>query len=275
MGVRSPVRLGVLLAAAVYAAAAGAAREGSLEYRVERIEGLMQSQGLIDMLTQLQQLQREVRQLRGEVEMQGHQLQELQRQQREIYLDIDRRLGGAGTPQPATPPVGTVEAPAPALVPEAVAPGAAVQPAPEVQAPPPGPVQQASMATPEEQAAYEQALNILREGRYADAAQAYRQFLASYPNGRYADNAQYWLAETQYVTRQFPQALTEFGKVVDSYPGSAKVPDALLKMGYIHYERGDWKAARDSLQTVTQRYPDSTAARLASERLQRMDREKR
>lgn len=275
MGVRNPVRLGVLLAAAVYAAAAGAAREGSLEWRVERIEGLMQSQGLIDMLTQLQQLQREVQLLRGEVETQGHRLEELQRQQREIYLDIDRRLGGAGAARPASPPAEGGEPLPSELSPGAAAPGAADLPAPEVQAPTPGPVQQASVASPEEQAAYEQALNILREGRYADAAQAYRQFLASYPNGRYADNAQYWLAETQYVTRQFPQALTEFGKVVDSYPNSAKVSDALLKMGYIHYEQGDWKAARERLQAVAQRYPDSTAARLANERLQRMDREGR
>lgn len=273
MGVRNPVRLGVLLAAAVYAATASAAREGSLEWRVERIEGLMQSQGLIDMLTQLQQLQREVQLLRGEVEMQGQQLQDLQRQQREIYLDIDRRLGGAAAP--VLPPAEGGEPLPSALPPGAAAPGAADMPAPEVQVPPSGPVQQASIASPEEQAAYEQALNVLREGRYTDAAQAYRQFLASYPNGRYADNAQYWLAETQYVTRQFPQALTEFGKVVDSYPNSAKVPDALLKMGYIHYEQGDWKAARERLQAVTQRYPDSTAARLANERLQRMDREKR
>lgn len=281
MSTRNPVRLGVLLAAVVYSTAACAAREGSLEWRVERIEGLMQSQGLIDMMTQLQQLQREVQQLRGEVETQGNQLQQLQRQQREFYLDIDRRLGGAAA-QPGMSPdasSGMVPPPdMPAQPPDAGGLGTGESAsAPEAQAPSPVPamVQQVAVASPEEQAAYEQALNILREGRYADAAQAYRQFLASYPNGRYADNAQYWLAETQYVTRQFPQALEEFGKVLGSYPNSTKVPDALLKMGYIHYEQGDWKAAREQLLAVTQRHPDSTAARLANERLQRMSREGR
>lgn len=281
MSTRNPVRLGVLLAAVVYSTAACAAREGSLEYRVERIEGLMQSQGLIDMLTQLQQIQREVQQLRGEVETQGNQLQQLQRQQREIYLDIDRRLGGAAAQPGMSPDAASGLVPPsdmPAQTPDAGGLGTGESaPAPEAQAPSPVPamVQQAAVASPEEQAAYEQALNILREGRYADAAQAYRQFLASYPNGRYADNAQYWLAETQYVTRQFPQALEEFGKVLGSYPNSTKVPDALLKMGYIHYEQGDWKAARERLLAVTQRHPDSTAARLANERLQRMSREGR
>ena len=276
MSAHNSIRLGLLLAAAVYSASAAAAREGSLEYRVERIEGLMQSQGLIDMLTQLQQLQREVQRLRGEVEVQGHRLEELQQRQRDIYLDIDRRLQqGGGQPDaapvfPTPPPVGPdgrdgVGSPTP--------PGAATP-----VTPPTGiasPVRQAASASPEEQAAYEQALNILREGRYADAAQAYRQFLASYPNGRYADNAQYWLAETQYVARQYPQGLEEFSKVVDRYPDSPKVPDALLKLGYIQYEMGNWAEARKHLDVVMQRFPDSTAARLANERLQRMNREGR
>lgn len=318
MSARTPVRNAVALAVVVCIAAGGAARASELEDRVTRIETVMQSQGLIDMLSQLQQLQREVQELRGAVDMQGEQLRQMQEQQRTLYLDIDRRLqaggavpgsaagnatgnaiggGLAGSPSGAPAALAVNGAPPPGTPPSTVAPGAAIGTAapgmvtpgtptpitgapvtPSVVAPvtaAPVPMPQATVASPDEQAAYEQALNILREGRYADAAQAYRQFLANYPHGRYVDNAQYWLAETQYVTRQFPQALEEFGKVVNGYPNSAKAPDALLKMGYIHYEQGDWKAARENLQGVTQRFPDSTAARLASERLQRMDREGR
>lgn len=275
MQIRNPLRIGVLLAVAVYSATACAAREGSLEYRVERIEALMQSQGLIDLLTQLQQLQREVRQLRGEIETQGYQLQEMQQRQRDLYLDIDRRLQGgqsAGAMSPLLPTDPTSELPSETAAPEMRQDMSADAPAPPVAV---RPQQQANVASPDEQAAYEQALNVLREGRYTDAAQAYREFLASYPNGRYADNAQYWLAETQYVTRQFQAGLAEFGSLVKLYPNSLKVPDALLKMGYIHYEMGDWKAARQQLEMLVRDYPSSTAARLAGERLERMSREKR
>lgn len=319
MSARNPVRTAVALALAASFTAAGVARASELEDRVTRIEGLMQSQGLIDMLTQLQQLQREVQQLRGEVEMQGNQLRQMQEQQRTLYLDIERRLqqagGAAPGAVPAAPGANSVAPPGAAVMPgnggtgnavgsAAMTPSSSASPLPPGAAAPvsgaiaasPGmptitpatpvaptspsvsaaaPVPQAATASPDEQAAYEQALNVLREGRYADAAAAYRKFLQTYPNGRYADNAQYWLAETQYVTRQFPQALEEFGKVVNGYSNSVKAPDALLKMGYIHYELGDWKAARENLQAVKQRFPDSTAARLASERLQRMDREGR
>ena len=314
MSMRNPVYAAVALALTASLAATGVAQASELEDRVARIETLMQSQGLIDMLTQLQQLQREVQELRGEVEVQGNQLRQMQEQQRSLYLDIDRRLQQAGgmvpgaavpiTPAPgaapATPP-GAAAVPGAAAGAGGMAGGMAGGPAVTPSAPdatPPGmpattpatpvgpgaaagsaagstPIPQAATASPDEQAAYEQALNILREGRYADAAAAYRRFLETYPNGRYADNAQYWLAETQYVTRQFPQALEEFGKVVNSYTNSVKAPDALLKIGYIHYELGDWKSARENLQAVKQRFPDSTAARLADERLQRMDREGR
>ena len=58
MSVRNPVRSAMALAVSVSIAAAGVARASELEDRVTRIETLMQSQGLIDMLTQLQQLQR-------------------------------------------------------------------------------------------------------------------------------------------------------------------------------------------------------------------------
>ncbi len=303
MPIRYPTQRLGLLAAATLTAAMSTVHASELEDRVTRIESLMQSQGLMDMLTQLQQLQSEVQELRGQVETQGNQLQQMQEQQRSLYLDIDRRLQGGVAGQAASPSAASMATPPVVITPGAAAaapagevtaapvvppysgqglpPGAAtpstvIAPTAQTDAPaPPVVTTQAAVATPEEQAAYEQALNILREGRYADAAKAYQQFLATYPNGRYVDNAQYWLAETHYVTRQFPQALEEFGKVVNNTPSSTKVPDALLKMGYIHYELGNWVAARDQLQSLLQRFPDSTAARLANERLQRMSREGR
>jgi len=61
--------------------------------------------------------------------------------------------------------------------------------------------------------------------------------------------------------------------VVNDYPGSGKLADAKLKLGYIHYELKDWAKARELLSQVTQNYPSTTAARLAQERLDRMSRE--
>ena len=49
-----------------------------------------------------------------------------------------------------------------------------------------------------------------------------------------------------------------------------KAADALLKLGYSQLELKRYAQARASLNAVKERYPDSEAARLAAERLQRV-----
>jgi TolA-binding protein len=48
------------------------------------------------------------------------------------------------------------------------------------------------------------------------------------------------------------------------------MPDALLKIGFCNFELEQWQDARVALTRVVNDYPDSTAARLANQRLQRM-----
>ena len=67
---------------------------GTLEQRVERMERMLQSQGLLALVQQLQQLQQEINLLRGEIETQNYNLDQLTRRQRDLYADMDRRLQG-------------------------------------------------------------------------------------------------------------------------------------------------------------------------------------
>jgi len=237
-----------------------------LEARIDSLERKLEGRGLVDMLNRIEQLQGDVQQLRGQIEVQTHTLDDMQRRQRELYLDIDRRLqqlesGQMAQPvQPLAPDADVPVTAAPPVIAPPTAPGRAATP------PPPEP-------SGEEQAEYEKALAILREGRYEDAASTFNQFLASYPGSAYADNASYWLGETYYVTRDFDRALVTFDKLVNSHPQSPKLPDARLKMGYIHYEKKDWASARRELDGLVADFPASTAARLASDRLARMKKE--
>ena len=48
------------------------------------------------------------------------------------------------------------------------------------------------------------------------------------------------------------------------------MPDALLKMGFCNYELQRWDQARMALAKVQDEYPETTAARLAGQRLERM-----
>jgi len=269
-------RTALALALLAVSAGASAASNSELDARLQQLERKLESRSLVDMLEQVTALQREVQQLRGDVEVQNHTLESLQKRQRDLYLDIDRRIhrleaGGVETASAvsATPAAGAGTGAAvagSAAVAGTTTAGSSAAPAPAVTS---------SLSPAEQRKAYDQALDLLKEGRYTEASTAFAGFLKTYPDSSYADNAQYWLGEVYYVTRQFQPALTEFGKVLDAYSGSAKSADAMLKIGYIQYELKDWTKARAMLTRVVKEHPDSTSARLAQERLDRMQREGR
>ncbi|MCF6354481.1 MAG: tol-pal system protein YbgF [Candidatus Polarisedimenticolaceae bacterium] len=258
----------------------------SIEGRLQLVERRMQA--LTDILMRLDRIQQEIQQLRGDVELQGHNLELLKKRQRDLYSDIDRRMMQLTTKQPpvvapaaeiAAEPRTPLSLPAGAASPasqvtsqeapvkERSAPSstAAVPAAGEA------PVAVASTADPAlEQPLYKQAFDLLMQRRYEEAKEAFRAFLRQYPNGSLAANAQYWVGEASYVTRDFATALDEFTKVVQNYPDSTKVPDSLLKIAFIQYEQKAWAEARKTLERVTEQYASSTAARLALKRLERM-----
>lgn len=262
-----------------------AAPEQTPLQRIELLERRLSA--MSDLVLQVDALQREVQQLRGEIEVQNHAMDALKKRQRDLYLDVDQRLNqlshgsapmsGAMPPAPSTPMAGgDVAAP----VADATAPPEPDQPttadagATPTAEPPAG---QAALAAPidpvAEEADYKAAFGLLMQRRYGEAKTAFQQFLSRYNGGSYADNAQYWLAEASYVTRDFDVALAEFQKVVNDYPNSSKVPDAMLKSSFIHYEKQQWETARELLQKLVTLYPNSTASRLATQRLDRMQAE--
>ncbi len=244
------------------------------------------SEGMANLVIQVQELQDEVRMLRGRLEEQSTELENLKRRQRDQYLDLDRRISdirndqpiGAGAPgvadsEPEVTTSGSSE------------PGPVVSPSedvPEVRAPmdsqsqvstldqPVVESQAAPVSAADEKAAYDQAFQALKELRYADAAEDFQSFLEKYPNSEYADNAQYWLGESYYVTRNYDIALTAFKTLISRFPQSPKSPDALLKIGYTHYELKQWDQARAALTQVQEDYPNTTLSRLAENRLRSM-----
>ena len=127
----------------------------------------------------------------------------------------------------------------------------------------------------DDRANYQAAFDLLKDGKYPEAIGGFKQFLTTFPTSVLADNAQYWLGEAHYVTKAYPDALRDFRTVLEKYPDSRKTPDALLKIGFCNYELKNWPEARSALSQVVQRFGDTTAARLASQRLAKMDGEGR
>lgn len=194
--------------------------------------------------------------MRGTLEVQGHELEQLKQRNREALADMDRRLRelerrGVAPPSDAGLPPGPL--------------GRGGEPS----STPPA----AAVPTAAEQEQYDAAFRLLKQGLYERAAQAFRAFIAQHPQSALADNAQYWIGEAYYVTRHFRAAREEFAKVAARYPASPKVPDALLKVGYCHYELAEWDKARETLNEVVKRYAGTTVAKSAELRLAKMKQE--
>jgi tol-pal system protein YbgF len=240
-------------------------------------------QAVVNLVVQVQQLQDEVRMLRGMLEEQAMELENLGNRQRDQYLDLDQRITGLRTTSPG-PAVSTTSG-----TNSAVTYGASGTAVPETREDVPEirptldtpstvnaialPDTQARevLASPEaEKASYDLAFQSLKDLKYADAAEQFRAFLGQYPNSEYADNAQYWLGESYYVTRNYDIALEAFQGLLSDYPDSPKIADGLLKIGYTHYELKQWDQARAALTQVQEQYPDTTLARLAGSRLRSM-----
>jgi tol-pal system protein YbgF len=224
-----------------------------LDQRVGSIERVMRNESLLQIASELEMLRDEVRELRGSTEALQYEAEGASTRQRDQYLDLDQRLQSlerrtrGGEPLTGLP------------VEPRQAPVSSVLPVP----------------TGDDRGNYQAALELLRQGRYPQAEAAFSQFLSDFPQSELADNARYWLGETHYVNRDFEPALAEFQRVIEQHPNSRKVPDALLKAGFCEYELQRFADARKSLETVVEQFPDSTAARLATQRLEKMRAERR
>lgn len=235
----------------------------NIQRELTRLSNQMENRATLDLFQRVDELADEISQLRGELELQSNELAGLKKRQRELYLDIDRRLrdleNRSGSQSSGIAPVQTPST--------ATSTTSVVEPAINTQS------SQPSTSSSQEKAAYQKAFDALKEGRYKKAKTSFTGFLKKYPNSIYAGNAQYWLGEANYVTRNFQQGIIEFKQVVGRYPNSAKVPDSMLKLGYTYYELKQYEQAKSVLQELRTRFPKSAAYRLAGKRLDRMRKE--
>lgn len=225
----------------------------------------------LELLQRVEELEEEVRQIRGELEVYRYRVESIEQ----------ARSATAYPPAaPTTPPTASGQAitdeqpsaysrtpPEPVQAPAAVNPPAAASTPPAVERAPAAPPARPT-AGGTEQADFDVALGKLREGNYQEATTGFQHFLSTYPTSHLAGDAQYWLGESYYVSRDYNRAKEAFINLGLHYPQSARLPDALLKLGYIYGELGDTARAQEVLQKLVQVYPNTQAANLAERRLQ-------
>jgi len=233
---------------------------GSFDARLARLEsGTQQNQQLLGMLQEVEALKAEVAKMRGQAEVQVHQMDTLGKRQSDLYVDLDQRItdlakslksasvAGSGSPE--------------------VAPA---QAAPPVGSPSAGPA--AASAAPQldpmvESRSYETSLDHFRGANYAGAIAGFRGFLKAYPDSTLASNAQYWIGYSYFALKDYKTALAHQQKLVAVYPTSAKVPDALLNIASSMIALDDLTGARKVLEELVAKHPGTNAANLATRRL--------
>jgi tol-pal system protein YbgF len=240
---------------------------------------------IVTLYNQLEALQQEVQTLRGRVEEQDFQIKRMQTEQRDRYLDIDRRLSSGGQPPAVTdntglPPASTPPGsfgPAP-ISPQApsmrnttpqqtngantgIAANTTPQQGPQVI--PPASNTPANTPSPalqmDEQELYRTALNVLLEERnYEQSIEYFQTYINTYPQGRYLANSYYWQGEAFILVGKLNEARDVFIKVITEFPQDPKAASAMLKLGVAYREMGDMEQARRTWQEIATRYPEST-----------------
>jgi len=214
---------------------------------------------------ELTNLKNEIRELRGIVEEQGYQLQQIVNRQRELYRDIDNRLAEQSNKETATGQGTSVPATNINSGQNAGSTGIGVKPT------------TTTLTTPTEpqvvdnnqiRSEYDQIFPLVRNKRFDDAIAGYQQFIANYPDSIYVANSKYWLAQIYSVQRRIDEAEREYLSVAQQYPDSSKASDAWLKLGQLYESQNQSEKALNAYNQVVTQYSNSTAAQMAVNRLQ-------
>ncbi|CNI64708.1 tol-pal system protein YbgF [Yersinia massiliensis] len=231
---------------------------GSVEDRVTQLERISNAHS--QLLTQLQQQlsdsQRDVDSLRGQIQENQYQLNQIVERQKQIYQQMDSLGGGQGAATAAPAADAAASANATAGSSDAAAAGTAAATA----AP--------AASTGDENSDYNAAVSLaLEKKQYDQAITAFQGFVKQYPKSTYQPNANYWLGQLYYNKGKKDDAAYYYAVVVKNYPKSPKSSDAMFKVGVIMQDKGQSDKAKAVYQQVIKQYPNTDAAKQAQKRL--------
>lgn len=215
-----------------------------LEARVLKLEDEVnqKTKSMLDLQSQIDALNTEIRNLRGQNEETTHGLQDAEKRQKDFYVDLDTRLRHfESAEQAAKETASAVAVKAP------------------VSADPSDPV-------PEDRA-FEAAYGMYKSGSYANAVKAYQDFIKMYSSSTRVPDANYWLGKSQFGMKDYKQALATYQKLLKDFPEAPKAADAMY--GISGCLKGLKKpiAARKTLRQLVAKYPASEAAAKAKKLL--------
>jgi len=234
-----------------------------------------------ELLLMIDQLQEEVRFLRGRIEEQDNQLRRMSEDGRDRYRDLDRRISLLTQQLAVTPP------PTGAVSIKGGTEGAKVA-ASSAPNPVPNTAGNASLGASEQSlpggaasspmdygnadtAAYKDAFALVRQRAFPEALVAFASFIERFPQSELVANVLYWTGEVERAKAapDLTAAQRAYSAMLARFPGHPKAAEAYYKLGLTYEGLGDRQQARAMMQTVVDRYADQSSAKLAREYLAR------
>ena len=214
-----------------------------LEKRVLKLEDAVkqQTQSMLDLQSQIEALNTEIRKLRGQNEETTHGLQDAEKRQKDFYVDLDTRLRHFESAEEAAK--------------EAAA------------KPPVAPVSADSNDPVSEDRAFEAAYGLFKAGSQAIAVKAFQEFLKKYPDSVHAPNANYWLGKAQFALKDYKGALDTYQGILKDFPETPKTADVLYGIAVCQQGLKRHIAAHKTLRQLVAKYPASEAASKAKKLL--------
>lgn len=178
------------------------------------------------MMEKIQQLETDLRQLRGKLDEQENTIEALKKESENRYNDLDARLETLQEKvDPTEPEVDAENATEDNQ--QDTAPSTTVKATDKET-----PLNVALAPTEAEKAAYTQALDAYKSGGAIKAIEPMKGFIQQYPNSAYVSNAHFWMAEFLLAIEptDFTAVKNHFTTVVNTYPNSSKASNALYRL---------------------------------------------
>lgn len=219
--------------------------QAAIEKRLVAIEAVIQGQGLVDMQNQIEGLKQEVANLKGELEVAGHNINTTQQRQKDLYTDTDTRLrkieSGATS---SLSNAGTSDSPANTTAPA---------------------VEEKDVK------AFADADSLSKAGKHKEAFAAFDAFLKEYPSSKLAPDALYGMGYSQFALKNYKSSIATQQKVLALYAESAKAPDAMYSIANSQIQLGQVTNAKKTLRDLVAKHPNADVTPNAQKRLKTLE----
>ena len=247
------------------------------------------SDALSLLLEQNQQLRAELQALRGIVEEQGFELRKLQRDALNRYTSNDERLtaleGGASassnlpTQAPLSPSISNSQRDVSSSVSNADNAVTARESVDDFVGERSslnnlqtsnrrGSLQPAVLS---EQQLYQMAYDSVINSDFERSIAEFDQYMSVYPSGRFVTNAHYWKGQAYLYLERYSEAKESYEIILNRYEDSAKLADAMYGLGLAYQGLGNVTQARQLLNEIKRRFPNTGVANLADTKLLQLD----